>query len=295
MQTTSHDKFPNFKHHNIEDLTKPEPEGKSEERKLFCTEHKNKFLDQNCETCDVLVCDECIMTSHEGHDVGSAANACLKLKATIDKIISGFEKVKFETEDFDWNYVRAKRNSESVQEAINYKCSKMIDQMKRNRIALTEELQAQFTKFEKIVKSFKTEIAEYERVVSYINIAIAHDQGLSFLREIQASQALAVLEDRTNKIEPFLHVDSSMNRTLDKILKTFLVESEASLGCITDTVTPSQKVSFHFLPHLLENCNSSPSKFSIFDATSRNFTYCENQVWLGAKNKLIILVDNIAV
>ena len=89
------------------------------------------LLDKNCETCDVLVCDDCMMTSHEGHDVGSAEDACLKFKAKIDQLISRFENVRLETEEFDRNYVRAKRNSETVQDIIHNKI--MLQNNRKNK------------------------------------------------------------------------------------------------------------------------------------------------------------------
>ena len=101
-----------------------------------CQIHKSKLCFMFCRTCDLLVCSNCISSSHKKHDLESIDQVCMdkieQLKAIRDKISQNLvlcesENKDLEKDDYMWDSISVdavknidERESNMIEEISKY-------------------------------------------------------------------------------------------------------------------------------------------------------------------------------
>lgn len=80
-----HDKFPANNYHTVKEVnSKYFPE------KFECEVHKKDYL-HYCQTCDSLICSECVTTEHNGHVFKGLKDVAEKARKTVTHAISNLK------------------------------------------------------------------------------------------------------------------------------------------------------------------------------------------------------------
>ena len=152
-----------------------------------CQIHKNKLNFMFCRTCDVLVCSNCISSSHKKHDLESIDQVCMekmeKLKAIRNKISQNLvlcesENKDLEKDDLVWESISvdaikniAEREKKMIEEISRYaqelrntfenknrKKKKMISQKAKEIDKTKITLEVQQDKIRSAIESTRAEI-----------------------------------------------------------------------------------------------------------------------------------------
>ena len=115
---------------------------------IRCQIHKSKLSFMFCRTCDVLVCSNCIYSSHKRHDLESIDQVCMEkieqLKVIRDKISQNVvrcqtENIYLEKDDFMWDSISVdaikkidEREKKMIEEISTY-AQKLRDNIEKNK------------------------------------------------------------------------------------------------------------------------------------------------------------------
>ena len=153
---TDHNKYRGNNGHSVltmEELSKPENRKKIKD-KMYCNEHSGKKLKVYCETCNELICKDCMDFKHikqEGHscslvkDVANNYKELLVLnnKAMEDALTEGHvfvQRLSITTEQLNRNAKNAKVEIAQRKESIAKKVLEMLDQKAENLSKKVDEI-----------------------------------------------------------------------------------------------------------------------------------------------------------
>ena len=195
---TGHDNYRGNNGHSvltIEELSKPENQT-IRENKMYCNEHSSKKLKVYCETCDLLICEDCMDFKHvkQGHTcflVEHVANNYKEIlvsnnKAMEDAFTEGnafLQQLTFETERLDREATDVKnkiaQSKAFVEELFNKKTEAFLKKVDEIYEGKRESLERQTKETSAYVKKIETSFELSKNLV---------DQGTE--EEITTSQKM---------------------------------------------------------------------------------------------------------
>ena len=207
---TDHNKYRGHNGHSVltmEELSKPENRKKIKD-KMYCNEHSGKKLKVYCETCNELICKDCMDFKHikqEGHscslvkDVANNYKELLALnnKAMEDALTEGHvyvQRLSLTTEQFDRDAENIKSQIVQKKDAVMKNIAEIVEQKTTTLLNKVDEihngkranLDRQTDETKQFVESIKTSVQLSKQLV---------DQGTE--EEIISSQKM-MLDNANN-------------------------------------------------------------------------------------------------
>ena len=206
---TDHNKYRGNNGHSVltmEELSKPENQKKIKDR-MYCNEHSGKKLKVYCETCDQLICKDCMDFKHvkQGHScvlVKDVANNYKEIlasnnKAMKDALTEGnaflqqltreTERLNNETKNIKGQIVQKKEFiAKIVKEMLDKKADTLMKRVDEIHKGKQEKLERQTEETKSYVENIKTSVQLSEKLV---------DQGTE--EEIISSQKM-MLDNANN-------------------------------------------------------------------------------------------------
>ena len=206
---TDHNKYRGNHGHSVltmEELSKPENQKKIKDR-MYCNEHSGKKLKVYCETCDQLICKDCMDFKHvkQGHScvlVKDVANNYKEIlasnnKAMKDALTEGnacLQQLKRETERLDNETKNIKSQivqkkeliAKIVKEMLDEKADTLMKRVDEIHEGKQDKLERQTEETKSYVENIKTSVQLSEKLV---------DQGTE--EEIISSQKM-MLDNANN-------------------------------------------------------------------------------------------------
>ena len=207
---TIHNSYRGHNGHSVltmEELSKPENQQKIK-GKMYCHEHSNMILKVYCETCDELICKDCMDFKHikQGHScflVKDVANNYKELLASNNKVMEdalteghGFvQRLTLRSKQLDRNAEKARLEIAQRKESIAKKVLEMLDQKAESLFEKVDEiheskranLDRQTEETNQFVENIKTSVQLSKKLV---------DQGTE--EEIISSQKMML--DNANSL-----------------------------------------------------------------------------------------------
>ena len=206
---TDHNKYRGNNGHSVltmEELSKPENQKKINDR-MYCNEHSGKKLKVYCETCDQLICKDCMDFKHvkQGHscvlvkDVANnykeilasnnkaMKNALTEGNACLQQITRETERLDNETKNIKSQIVQKKELiAKIVKEMLDKKADTLMKRVDEIHKGNQEKLERQTEETKSYVENIKTSVQLSEKLV---------DQGTE--EEIISSQKM-MLDNANN-------------------------------------------------------------------------------------------------
>ncbi|EDO27124.1 predicted protein, partial [Nematostella vectensis] len=124
----SHKRMRATQHHHIASLDEVLNGGFIIKQPLYCLKHKGEVIKLFCDTCDCLICKDCLIVDHKGHDYNFTDFVADREK----KIIKAMRKVELK--------------KHSMNEVVDQFIDKQITVLQNLRIRLKTEIQLVFQK-----------------------------------------------------------------------------------------------------------------------------------------------------
>ena len=110
-----------------------------------CQIHKSKFSCMFCQTCDVLVCSNCISSSHKKHDLELIGQVCIemieKIKEIRDKISQYLVRCESENKDLEKDDFMWESISVDAIKNIDEREKKMIEEISKDAQELRDNIE----------------------------------------------------------------------------------------------------------------------------------------------------------
>ncbi|XP_028398983.1 uncharacterized protein LOC114522489 isoform X2 [Dendronephthya gigantea] len=251
---TDHNKYRGHTGHSVltmEELSKPENRKKIND-KMYCNEHQGKKLKVYCETCDQLICKDCMDFKHvkENHScflVKDVANKYKELLTSNNKIMNevlakniySLQKLLRTTEGLERDAEYAKTKITQRKEFILKNVVEMLDQKTKTLFNKVENVRANTrTKLDKQTKETKEYVENLQRSVHLSNKLL--EQGTD--EEILSSQKI-ILENANNlrkrladlnKTIPVSEFNYTPRDNKEPLHKGFMRELETCLGEVNE-------------------------------------------------------------
>ena len=127
-----------------------------------CQIHKSKFSCMICQTCDVLVCSNCISSSHKKHDLEPIDQVCMekieKLEETEDKISQNLVRCESENKDLEKDDCRWDSMSVDAIKKIDARENKMKEEIVKYAQGLRDNIEKNNRKNKQLMSEKAKEI-----------------------------------------------------------------------------------------------------------------------------------------
>ena len=231
-----HHDWPDFKTHEIIDLdtltgdvtTLVPPLKKT----LLCSKHKEKDADLYCETCDELICRDCIVRVHRDHQYDLVSESFAKQEKVI---VDSLKPVEDQIATF-----------ERAVESVDIQCAAVVEQ----KTAVVAEIRTAMAHLRQALEARETElvgVAEQTAQQKLKTLAAQRDGFELQLGQLRSCQGFVEESRRTCSQGEILRMKSPLVKQVNDLTGSFKPET---LGLAEQT----DMVFAHRLPELVKTC-----------------------------------------
>ena len=174
-------------------------------QQIPCSEHKGEDLRFFCETCDVLVCRDCIVLSHQNHKCVTPSDARKQMEENLKVLLNSLDKklqtMKNARENVVTSLNKLKEEQKVMQENLEKEVSSILKKIMDSKIAAEE-------KFDQFVKS-KQDILQQQKEAIQDEKKILEETSLFCGNILQCGSDIEILSmktemrDRLSKLQSF--------------------------------------------------------------------------------------------
>ena len=194
-------------------MTKSEAKLPVVAQELKCSKHKDEPLKLYCHTCYKLVCRDCIIIDHKGHEYAFVVDVAPKCKSAIQEKATSLQKVSSNLKSALASLTDSKKklsdHGTATMKAIDDARDKVASQLQQKTKELKEEATKSInTSTEEITtqqKNAQLAMGEVESLLEFLhrNLEKATDQELLSLQKQMSDQADRIAQLYTNPAAKF--------------------------------------------------------------------------------------------
>ena len=141
---------------------------------LYCSLHQGKELELYCESCEELICHNCIVKKHKDHQYDLVSDIFdeqkAKITASLEQVEMQLETLKKAVREIIAKSKAVNTNREEVEAEINKKTQQLHDEIELGKAELLRELDEET---QKILKELATQKNELETVETQLTSCVA--------------------------------------------------------------------------------------------------------------------------
>ena len=141
---------------------------------LYCSLHQGKELELYCESCEELICHNCIVKKHKDHQYDLVSDIFdeqkAKITASLEQVEMQLETLKKAVREIITKSKAVNTNREEVEAKINKKTQQLHDTIELGKAELLRELNEET---QKILKELATQKNELETVETQLTSCVA--------------------------------------------------------------------------------------------------------------------------
>ena len=182
-------------------------------QKLKCTKHEGKSLKLYCNTCDKLICRDCIVIDHSGHKYAFVPDAASCCKTLITQKASSLanvsSKLKLALKSLNNSKMKMKNHTATTQSAIDAAQAKVNTKLQQKGRELKTVVSSKISKTTEEItsqeKNAELALGEVECLLELLhrNLEKATDQELLSLQKQMSDQANRVAQLYSNPAAKF--------------------------------------------------------------------------------------------
>ena len=173
-------------------------------QQIPCSEHKGEDLRFFCETCDVLVCRDCIVLSHRNHKCVTPSDARKQMEENLKLLLNSLDKklqtMKNARENVVTSLNKLKDEQKVMQENLEKEVSSIIKKIMDSKIAAEE-------KFDQFVKS-KQDILQKQKETIQDEMQILEETSLFCGNILQCGSDIEILSMKTEMRDRLANLQS---------------------------------------------------------------------------------------
>ncbi|XP_056019378.1 E3 ubiquitin-protein ligase TRIM56-like [Ostrea edulis] len=198
-------------------------------QQIPCSEHTDEDLRYFCDTCDVPICRDCIVLSHQGHKYIAPKDARERLDDSLGKSMSALKenlgKLKFGKENVEHALNQLEDEKQKFKEDLEKQFDVVVENIRRSKKSIEND-------FDRIVKSRQESLHRQGESIENENKKLGETVSfcsniLSCGSDIEILTMKTELNERLAKFQSLKNVESCKVKELD--LPTFQINTDGKV------------------------------------------------------------------
>ncbi|XP_043933098.1 E3 ubiquitin-protein ligase TRIM56 [Protopterus annectens] len=174
---------------------------------VLCQDHRSESLQYFCEQCSCLICRECRLLNHVGHECASLLAAVESHKPLIQELLTGvtetITKICRYRKELEDNLHHLKNQEASIRQMVERTVSSLIKKLQSNKEDIFQQLNNFVAQTEKVYEIAKADI-EFQEVTAK-SIRTFSEKVLSTGQEVEILALERIITARLQKLQSFVH------------------------------------------------------------------------------------------